>query len=63
MTLVEMILPQHSMILEIDTNGTLVQSLHDYDGEITRSTSHVLDLGDKLLIGSYSAPFLLKLVL
>ena len=62
-TLLEMVLPQHSMILELSANGTIVQSLHDYGGDVTRATSHVLDLGDKLLIGSYSAPFLLNLQL
>lgn len=63
MTLLEMIIPKHGLIVEIDADGAIVQSFHDEGGDVTYATSHVLDLGEKLLIGSYFAPFLLELKL
>ena len=63
MKLVEMMVPSHSLILEVNPSGEIVQSLHDYGGDTTSATSHILDLGDRLLIGSYFAPFLLELKL
>ena len=44
----------------MDESGHIVRSLHDQGGEVTTSVSHVLDLGDSLVIGSYHAPFVLK---
>lgn len=46
-------LPKHALIIEIDSIG---HSFHDKGGMVLGSVSHVLDLGDRLLLGSYEAP-------
>ena len=60
MPLVEMLFPKHGLVLEIGTDGQIVRSLHDQGGYITFATSHILDRGDNLIIGSYFAPFLVQ---
>ena len=49
-------LPRHTLVIEVDLDGRIVRSLHDKGGRVLRSVSHVLDLGDRLLLGSYEAP-------
>lgn len=58
---IERLLPHHAMVVELNPAGEVVRSFHDQGGDVTTSVSHVLDMGDKLLIGSYHAPFLLLL--
>lgn len=50
------IFPKHGLIIEVDTRGQITRSLHDEGGEVIESISHVLDIGDRLLLGSYEAP-------
>ena len=50
-------LPKHALVLELDSSGSIVRSLHDDGGRVLGSISHVLDLGDRLLLGSYEAPY------
>lgn len=54
-------MPQYGLIIELNQKGEIVQSLHDPTGEIAPSVSEVLDTGDALYLGSYHAPYLLKL--
>lgn len=61
MTVLEYLLPKHGLVLEVGPDGQLVRSLHDQGGQITHATSHILDRGNSLLIGSYFAPYLLEL--
>ena len=56
--LLEKIIPTHVMVLELDEQGNVVRSLHDNNAEVTGPASTVLDMGDKLLLGSYFAPYL-----
>lgn len=58
--LVERFFPKHGLIVELDANGRVFRSLHDQGGDVVVSTSHVLDMGDTLLIGSYSCPYIIK---
>ena len=61
---IEMLLPPHAMVLELDKDGHVVRSLHDKGGHLTPSTSHILEReGGELLIGSYLKPFLVKVQL
>ena len=52
------LIQKHAMVIELDPSGKVVRSLHDPSGLITTSVSSVLDLGDKLLLGSYFAPYI-----
>ena len=58
--LVESLFPKYGLILELDVNGQISKSLHDKGGDVVTSTSHVLDLGDTLLLGSYQSPYIIK---
>ena len=49
-------IPKHALVLEVDQDGHILRSLHDKGGDVAYSVSHVLDLGDKLLLGSYEVP-------
>ena len=52
------------MVLELDEAGHVVRSLHDSSAEVvTGPVSTVLDMGDKLLLGSYLAPHLVVIPL
>ena len=59
----ERLAPKHGLVLELDINGVIQRSLHDQSGEIMYATSHVLDLKDRLLVGSYFEPFILEVTL
>ena len=49
--------PKHALIFEVDSQGQITRSLHDQGGHVLHGAiSHVLDLGDRLLLGSYEAP-------
>lgn len=50
-------LPKHALIIEVDEDGRILRSFHDDGGKVLGSISHVLDLGDRLLLGSYEAPY------
>lgn len=53
-------LPAHGLVLELDKEGKVVRSLHDKGEKLTDSTSHILERDNSLVIGSYHAPFLLR---
>lgn len=48
------------MIIELDQEGLIKRSLHDPTGEVVGSVSEVLDTGDALYLGSFHAPYLVK---
>ncbi|XP_072042327.1 adipocyte plasma membrane-associated protein-like [Amphiura filiformis] len=54
------LLPTYGMIIELDQEGLIRRSLHDPTGEVVGSVSEVLDTGDALYLGSFSAPYLVK---
>ena len=52
------------MVLELDKDGQVLRSLHDKGGHLTSSTSHILEMEDgELLIGSFNAPYLIRVQL
>ena len=55
------LIQKHAMIIELDSSGRIVKSLHDPNGLVTTSVSSVLDLGDKLLLGSFFAPYIVAI--
>ena len=61
--MLEAMLPHHGLVLELDGEGHVKRSFHDVGGEVTTTTSHILELDDVLVIGSYHAPYLVKLKL
>ena len=57
-------MPAHGIVLELDKDGQVVRSLHDKGGHLVSSTSQILEKeGGELFIGSYHAPFLVRLQL
>ncbi len=57
------LLPEHAMVLELSREGKVIRSLHDKGGTLTSATSQILELGDTLLIGSYKAPYIIRVKL
>lgn len=51
------------MVLELSREGKVIRSLHDKGGTLTSATSQILELGDTLLIGSYKAPYIIRVKL
>uniref|UniRef100_A0A914EE48 Strictosidine synthase conserved region domain-containing protein n=1 Tax=Acrobeloides nanus TaxID=290746 RepID=A0A914EE48_9BILA len=51
---------QHGLVLEYDTNGTLIRTLQDPTGVVNR-ISHVADDGEFLYLGSYINDFIAKI--
>lgn len=49
------------MVIELNKDGEIINSLHDPTGEVIDSVSEVLDTGDALYFGSFNSPFLAKL--
>ncbi|XP_033127979.1 adipocyte plasma membrane-associated protein-like [Anneissia japonica] len=54
-------LPKYGLIIEVDQNGEIIQSLHDPTGEVISSVSEVLDTGKELYLGSFGGPFIGRL--
>lgn len=59
--LIKVVMPQHGLIFKLDNDGRIVKTLHDVGGTVTSTASHVLDLGDQLIVGSYTAPYIVVL--
>ena len=55
-------LPGYGLIAELDADdGHIVRSYHDPRGEVVREATEVFELdGDNVYIGSYVAPYLVK---
>ncbi|CAH1792646.1 unnamed protein product [Owenia fusiformis] len=56
------ILPEYGLILELDGQGKIVQSLHDPSGKVVPSVSEVEESGPFLYLGSYALPYFTKLL-
>ncbi|KAJ8045375.1 Adipocyte plasma membrane-associated protein [Holothuria leucospilota] len=54
-------LPKYGLVIELNKDGEIINSLHDPTGEVIDSVSEVLDTGDALYLGSFKSPFLAKL--
>ncbi|KAL4238695.1 hypothetical protein ACF0H5_003402 [Mactra antiquata] len=55
------LLPKYGMVLRLNEEGKIVESLHDPSGKIIPGVSEVEDTGSVLYLGSYNLPFLSKL--
>ncbi|UMM19540.1 hypothetical protein L5515_015094 [Caenorhabditis briggsae] len=53
----------HSIILELDSHGEIVRSLHDVTGKVVGDVSQVTEHNGELYIGSFSDNFIAKLKL
>ena len=56
-------MPGYGLILEMDTEGNILRSYHDSQGAVLTEASEVMDLGNKLYIGSYHSPHIIELEL
>lgn len=54
-------MPGYGLILEVDTDGTILGSYHDPQGAVLTEASEVIDLEDKLYIGSYHSSYIVEL--
>ena len=54
-------LPAYGLILEVDTDGTILRSYHDPQGAVLTEASEVIDLEDRLYIGSYHSRHIVEL--
>ena len=51
------------MLLLVDEEGTVIQSMHDPTGKVVMGISEGLEIDNELIIGSFSAPFMAKMTL
>ncbi|XP_070578296.1 adipocyte plasma membrane-associated protein-like [Ptychodera flava] len=55
-------LPQYGLVIELDEDGQIIQSLHDPTGEVVPSVSEVHEsTTGQLYLGSYHSPFIARL--
>lgn len=53
----------HTMLLLVDEEGTVIQSMHDPTGKVVQGISEGLEINNELIVGSFSAPFMAKMIL
>ena len=53
----------HTMLILVDEEGTVIQSMHDPSGRVVQGISEGLEINNELVIGSFSAPFMAKMPL
>lgn len=51
------------MLLLVDEEGTVIQSMHDPTGKVVQGISEGLEINNELIVGSFSAPFMAKMTL
>ncbi|XP_013778705.1 adipocyte plasma membrane-associated protein-like isoform X2 [Limulus polyphemus] len=56
------LIPKYGLILELNSNGEIIRSMHSPDGSVPFLTE-VLELSDSLYVGSFINPFLLRIKL
>ena len=54
-------MPAYGLILEVDTDGTILRSYHDPRGAVLAEASEVVELEDRLYIGSYHESHIVEL--
>lgn len=54
---------EHGLVVKLDANGRVVDSLHDRDGELTRGTSGAYEHAGSLWLASFQAHFVVTLPL
>lgn len=54
-------LPKYGLIIELDSQGKIIRSLHDPRASVISSVSEVEDVNGVLYLGSFQAPFIGKL--
>lgn len=63
MDLVLQYLPKYGLVVEVNEEGKVIQSLHDPTGQVIPAVSEVEDKDGVLYFGSYSLPYLGRLYL
>ncbi|KAJ1359929.1 hypothetical protein KIN20_018758 [Parelaphostrongylus tenuis] len=53
--------PPHAMIIQLDAQGEIVQSMHDTKGKHIQDVSQVSQSGDYLFLGSFHSKYIAKL--
>lgn len=61
MDLVLQYLPKYGLVVEVDEEGQVLQSLHDPTGQVIPAVSEVEDRDGVLYFGSYNLPFMGRL--
>ena len=51
----------YGLLLEVDMEGTILHSYHDPNGLVVSDASEVIELEDKMYIGSYKAPYIVEI--
>ena len=59
--LIYSLVPKTGMIYRLSSDGEIQEVLWDSDGNVIEDVSSVLDMGDKLYLGSFSAPYMGRL--
>ncbi|XP_048739183.1 adipocyte plasma membrane-associated protein-like isoform X2 [Ostrea edulis] len=54
----DIFMPKHSIILEIDMDGNIVNSLHDHGAKVIRSSGEGFEFNNTLYIGSFWTPYI-----
>ena len=54
------LIPQHGLLIELDREGRITQSLHDPDGMHTPAISEAVEDDGVLYLGSYYLPYISK---
>ncbi|KAK6009472.1 hypothetical protein OSTOST_25592, partial [Ostertagia ostertagi] len=58
---IHMMRPPHAMVIQLNSNGEIIQSLHDVTGTHIQDVSQVSQFGDYLYFGSFHNKYIAKL--
>ncbi|WKX93150.1 hypothetical protein Q1695_010857 [Nippostrongylus brasiliensis] len=59
--MIHMMRPPHAMIVQLDADGRIIQSMHDTSGKYVKDVSQVTQYGDYLYFGSFHSNYIAKL--
>lgn len=58
---IHMVQPPHAMIIQLNAQGEIMQSLHDTKGKYIRDVSQISQSGDYLYLGSFRSDYIARL--
>lgn len=56
-------IPRYGLLLEMNSEGKIIQTFHDPSGQVVPDVSEAEDKDGVLYLGSYSQPFISRLYL
>ncbi|WKX93200.1 hypothetical protein Q1695_010890 [Nippostrongylus brasiliensis] len=59
--MIHMMRPPHAMIVQLDADGRIIQSMHDTSGKYVKDVSQVTHFGDYLYFGSFHSNYIARL--